>query len=103
MELAHLHPEPPAIRVFDAGMGDGTLSTRVLREMHRRFPTLPFYVVGKKISPEDTRPSLDKMADRFHEPPAPVLVVTNMYYTEAPWLAPHAILGGDVAGLAGGG
>jgi SAM-dependent methyltransferase len=91
MELAHLHPEPPAVRVFDAGMGDGTLLTRVLRDMHRRFPTLPFYVVGKEISLEDTRLSLDKMADRFHEHPATVLVVTNMYYTEAPWLAPNAV------------
>ena len=91
MELAHLHPEPPAIRVFDAGMGDGTLLTRVLRDMHRRYPTLPFYVVGKEISLEDTRLSLDKMADRFHEHPATVLVVTNMYYTEAPWLAPNAV------------
>ena len=91
MELAHLHPEPPAIRLFDAGMGDGTLLTRVLRDMHRRFPTLPFYVVGKEISLEDTRLSLDTMADRFHEHPATVLVVTNMYYTEAPWLAPNAV------------
>jgi hypothetical protein len=91
MELGHLHPEPPAIRVFDAGMGDGTLLTRVLRDMHRRYPTLPFYVVGKEISLEDTRLSLDKMADRFHEHPATVLVVTNMYYTEAPWLAPNAV------------
>jgi hypothetical protein len=91
MELAHLHPEPPALRVFDAGMGDGTVLTRVMREMHRRFPTLPFYVVGKEISLEDARLSLDKMADRFHEHPATVLVVTNMYYTEAPWLAPKAV------------
>jgi len=91
MELAHLHPEPPALRVFDAGMGDGTVLTRVMREMHRRFPNLPFYVVGKEISLEDARLSLDKMADRFHEHPATVLVVTNMYYTEAPWLAPKAV------------
>ena len=91
LELAHLHPEPPAVRVFDAGMGDGTVLTRVMREMHRRLPTLPFYVVGKEISLEDTRLSLDKMADRFHEHPATVLVVTNMYYTEAPWLAPKAL------------
>ena len=54
------------MRVFDAGMGDGTVLTRVMREMHRRLPTLPFYVVGKEISLEDTRLSLDKMADRFH-------------------------------------
>ena len=91
MELAHLHPEPPAVRVFDAGMGDGTVLTRVMREMHRRFPTLPFYFVGKEISLEDVRLSLDKMADRFYEHPATVLVVTNMYYTEAPWLAPKAV------------
>lgn len=91
MELAHIHPEPPAVRVFDAGMGDGTVLTRVMREMHRRLPTLPFYVVGKEISLEDTRLCLDKMADRFHEHPATVLVVTNMYYTEAPWLAPKSL------------
>ena len=93
LELAHLHPEPPAVRLFDAGMGDGTVLTRVMREMHRRLPTLPFYVVGKEISLEDTRLCLDKMADRFHEHPATVLVVTNMYYTEAPWLAPKSLSG----------
>jgi hypothetical protein len=91
MELAHLHPEPPAVRVFDAGMGDGTVLTRVMREMHRRFPTLPFYFAGKEISLEDVRLSLDKMSDRFYEHPATVLVVTNMYYTEAPWLTPKAV------------
>ena len=93
LELAHLHPTPPAVRVFDAGMGDGTVLTRAMREMHRRFPTLPFYVVGKEISLEDVRLSLDKMADRFHEHPATVLVVTNMYYTEAPWLTPRSLSG----------
>jgi hypothetical protein len=91
MELAHIHPRPPAIRVFDAGMGDGTVLTRVMREMHRRFPTMPFYFVGKEISLEDVRLSLAKMADRLFEHPATVLVVTNMYYSEAPWLAPKAL------------
>jgi len=91
MELAHLHPTPPAVRVFDAGMGDGTVLTRVMREMHRRFPTMPFYFVGKEISLEDVRLSLEKMADRFFEHPATVLIVTNMYYTEAPWLTPKSL------------
>jgi hypothetical protein len=90
LELAHIHPQPPAVRVFDAGMGDGTVLTRVMREMHRRFPTMPFFFVGKEISLEDVRLSLDKMADRLFEHPATVLVVTNMYYSEAPWLAPNA-------------
>ena len=90
MELAHIHPRPPAVRVFDAGMGDGTVLTRVMREMHRRFPTMPFYFVAKEISLEDVRLSLEKMADRFFEHPSTVLVVTNMYYTEAPWLTPKS-------------
>jgi hypothetical protein len=91
MELANIHPRPPAVRVFDAGMGDGTVLTRVMREMHRRFATLPFYLVGKEVSLEDVRLSLAKMADRFFEHPATVLVVTNMYYSEAPWLTPKAL------------
>jgi hypothetical protein len=72
-------------------MGDGTVLTSVMRTMHHRFPTMPLYVVGKEISLEDVRLSLDKMADRFFEHPATVLVVTNMYYTEAPWLAPRSV------------
>jgi len=91
LELGHIHPRPPAVRLFDAGMGDGTVLARVMREMHRRFPTVPFYIIGKEISLEDVRLSLRKMADRFFEHPATVLVVTNMYYSEAPWLTPRAV------------
>ncbi len=90
MELGRLMPRPPALRVFDAGIGDGTVITRVLRQMHWRFPTTPFLVVGKEISLEDVRLSLEKMADRFFEHPALVLVVTNLYYTEAPRLMPRS-------------
>ncbi len=91
LELGHIHPRPPAVRLFDAGMGDGTVLASVMREMHRRFSTVPFYIVGKEISLEDVRLSLRKMADRFYEHPATVLVVTNMYYTEAPWLTPRTV------------
>jgi hypothetical protein len=91
MELANVHPKPPALRLFDAGMGDGTVLTRVLREMHHRYPTMPLYIVGKEISLEDVRLSLEKMADRFFEHPATVLVMTNLYYSEAPWLTPKSL------------
>jgi len=89
-ELPNLHPTPPALRVFDAGVGDGTVLTRVMRRMHQRFPTLPFYIVGKEISLEDVRLTLEKLPDRFFEHPATVLVLTNLYYKEAPWLTPHS-------------
>lgn len=86
LELANIHPRPPAVRIFDAGVGDGTVLTRVLRSMHRRFTNMPFYVSGKEISLEDVRLTLDKMPDRLFEHPATVFVLTNMYYGEAPWL-----------------
>jgi hypothetical protein len=91
MELANLHPRPPAVRVFDAGVGDGTVLTRTMRAMHSRFPTMPFYIVGKEISLEDVRLALEKMPDRFYEHPASVLVMTNLYYREAPWLVPASV------------
>ncbi|MBI3435700.1 MAG: hypothetical protein HY056_11590 [Proteobacteria bacterium] len=87
LELANLHPRPPAVRVFDAGAGDGTVMSRVMRAMHDRYPHMPFYVVGKEISLEDVRLTLQKMADRFYEHPATVLVLTNLAYADAPWLA----------------
>src|SRR5262249_7153064 len=86
LELANIHPRPPAVRVFDAGVGDGTVLLRALRAMHDRFPTIPFYVVGKEISLEDVRLALQKMSDRFYEHPATVLVLTNLAYADAPWL-----------------
>ncbi|HEY7663903.1 MAG TPA: hypothetical protein VH934_12360 [Xanthobacteraceae bacterium] len=87
LELANLHPRPPALRVFDAGVGDGTVLLRAMRAMHDRFPHTPFYVVGKEISLEDVRLALQKMSDRFFEHPATVLVLTNLAYADAPWLA----------------
>ena len=90
-ELTHLRPDPPALRVFDAGMGDGTVLTHVMRAMHQRFPTLPFYVVGKEVSLEDVRLSLEKLPDRLVEHPSSVIVLTNLYYAEAPWLMPRDV------------
>jgi hypothetical protein len=87
LELANVHPRPPAFRLFDAGVGDGTVLLRALRAMHDRFPHTPFYVVGKEISLEDVRLALQKMSDRFFEHPATVLVFTNLAYADAPWLA----------------
>lgn len=86
LELANIHPRPPAVRLFDAGVGDGTVLARVMRAMHDRFPTMPFYAVGKEISLEDVRLTLQKLPDRFVEHPASVVVLTNLAYAEAPWL-----------------
>jgi hypothetical protein len=91
MELGNIHPRPPAVRIFDAGVGDGTVLSRVMRAMHQRYPTMPFYIVGKEVSLEDVRLALDRMPDRFFEHPSTVLVMTNLYYSEAPWLTPKSV------------
>ena len=90
MDIRGLRPMLPALRVFDAGMGDATVLTRLMRDLHRQYPTVPFLIVGKEISQEDIRISLEKMADRFYEHPLTVLVLTNMLYCRSP-LAPSRI------------
>jgi hypothetical protein len=88
-ELSNLHPIPPALRFFDAGMGDATVISRLMRNAHRVFPTIPFLVVAKEISLEDVRLGLERMPNRFHEHPATVFVITNLNYAEAPRLMPR--------------
>jgi len=90
-ELDSLAPEPPALRLFDAGVGDGTVLTHLLSAMHAKFPTIPFYAAGKEISLEDVRLTLEKLPDRFVEHPQTVLVLTNMNYAEAPHLRPNTV------------
>jgi hypothetical protein len=85
-ELKHIRPTPPAIRLFDAGMGDGTVLVRLMRSVHRQFPTVPMLVVAKEISLEDVRLGLEKLPDRLFEHPGTVFVVTNLTYAEAPRL-----------------
>jgi len=87
-EIHHIQPRPPALKIFDAGMGDATVLSLIMRDMHRRFPHVPFLINAKEISLEDVRLGLEKMPDRFFEHPATVLVITNLNYSEAPKLMP---------------
>jgi hypothetical protein len=87
-ELGQVKPTPPALRLFDAGMGDATVLSRLMRSVHRFFPTVPLVAVAKEISLEDVRLGLEKMPDRFYEHPHTILVVTNLSYVDAPGLLP---------------
>jgi hypothetical protein len=88
-ELDQLKPTPPALRVFDAGTGNGVVLSTVLSDLHRRMPSVPFVVVGKEVSMEDTRLTLATLPDRLAEHPETVVVLTNMFYAEAPTLFPR--------------
>jgi len=87
-ELPQIQPGDRALRIFDAGMGDASVLSLLMRRAHRTFQHIPWLIVGKEISIEDVRLALDRLPDRFVEHPEMVFVVTNMNYREAPSLTP---------------
>ena len=62
-----LKPKYPALKIFDAGMGDGSLLMSIMRQCHQRMPNIPLLVTTKEISLEDVRLGLEKLPDRFVE------------------------------------
>ena len=82
-----ISPGSRALRIFDAGMGDGLILSRVMRRLHQQFEHIPWLIVAKETSVEDVRQGLAMLPDRFHEHPETVVVITNLLYREAPTLA----------------
>lgn len=85
-QAADVGPGEHALRIFDAGMGDGLIITQLMRRLHQRFPHIPWLIVGKETSVEDIRQALVRLPDRFLEHPETVIVLTNLLYREAPSL-----------------
>ena len=84
--IDEIEPKKPALKIFDAGVGDGAVLMNVLRSCHEKFPTIPFFVSGKDVSMEDVRLTIEKLADRLVEHPNMVFVISNLNYSEAPSL-----------------
>ena len=78
-----IKPDKPGVKIFDAGMGDGSLLMNVMRQCHSTNPTIPLLVSTKEISIEDVRLGLEKLPDRFVEHKNTVFVISNLHYAEA--------------------
>ncbi len=78
-----LKPKSPALKVFDAGMGDGSLLMNVMRQCHQKMPNIPLLISTKEISMEDVRLGLEKLPDRFVEHKNTVFVISNLNYVES--------------------
>ena len=78
-----IKPQKPGVKLFDAGMGDGSLLMNVMRQCHSANPTIPLLVSTKEISIEDVRLGLEKLPDRFVEHKNTVFVISNLHYAEA--------------------
>jgi len=87
-----LKPKKPALNIFDAGLGDGSLLISVLRSCHKEFPNIPFLVFAKEISMEDVRIGIEKLPHIFVEHPNTVFVLTNLHYSEAAELVSKSTL-----------
>tara|TARA_B100000497_G_scaffold81951_1_gene91384 strand:- start:2783 stop:4219 length:1437 start_codon:yes stop_codon:yes gene_type:complete len=86
-----LSVSPPALRVFEANLGEGTTLARLLRALHHKHPTVPFLIVARERGLSDLRNSLGKMADRLLEHPLTVVVITNMNFEEAATLTSGSV------------
>ena len=78
-----LKPKYPALKIFDAGMGDGSLLMNIMRQCHQRMPNVPLLVTTKEISLEDVRLGLEKLPDRFVEHKNTVFIISNLNYIES--------------------
>ena len=74
-----IKPTKPGIKIFDAGMGDGSLLMNVMRQCHESKPNIPLLVSTKEISIEDVRLGLEKLPDRFIEHKTTVFVISNLH------------------------
>ncbi len=81
--IHNLKPKFPALKIFDAGMGDGSLLMSVMRQCHQKMPHIPLLVATKEISLEDVRLGLEKLPDRFVEHKNTVFVISNLNYVES--------------------
>ena len=81
--IQSVKPKHPALKIFDAGMGDGSLLMSVMRQCHQKLPNIPLLVSTKEISMEDVRLGLEKLPDRFVEHKNTVFVISNLNYAES--------------------
>ena len=70
------------LRILDAGTGDGTIKSNVIKTFHKHHPYTSLLITGKEISYEDLKNTLEKMPDRFVEHPNLLVTMTNVRFSE---------------------
>jgi hypothetical protein len=70
------------LRILDAGTGDGTIFSNIIKSFHRCHPYTSLLITGKEISYEDLKNTLEKMPDRFVEHPNLLITMTNVKFSE---------------------
>ena len=81
-------PKKKVTRFLDAGIGDGTITSNIIKRFHDVHPNSLLLITGKEISFEDVFNSLIKFPDRFVEHPKLAITLTNMKFAELGLLSP---------------
>ena len=80
--IAGLSENKSYLRILDAGTGDGTIYSNIIKSFHRYHPYASLLMMGKEISYEDLKNTLEKMPDRFVEHPNLLITMTNVRFSE---------------------
>jgi hypothetical protein len=70
------------LKILDAGTGDGTIKSNIIKSFHKYHPYTSLLITGKEISYEDLKNTLEKMPDRFVEHPNLMVTMTNVKFSE---------------------
>lgn len=81
-------PKKKVTQFLDAGIGDGTITSNIIKKFHDVHPNSLLLITGKEISFEDVFNSLIKFPDRFVEHPKLAITLTNMKFAELGLLYP---------------
>ena len=80
--VAGLSENRSYIRILDAGTGDGTIFSNIIKSFHKYHPYTSLLIAGKEISYEDLKNTLEKVPDRFVEHPNLLITMTNVKFSE---------------------
>ena len=80
--ISKLSENKSYIRVLDAGTGDGTIFSNMIKSFHKCHPYTSLLITGKEISYEDLKNTLEKTPDRFVEHPNLLITMTNVKFSE---------------------
>ena len=80
--VAGLSENKSYLRILDAGTGDGTIFSNIIKSFHKHHHYTSLLITGKEISYEDLKNTLDKVPDRFVEHPNLLITMTNVKFSE---------------------
>ena len=88
--IQNINKKKTYVKILDAGTGDGTIASHVMKAFHKCHPNTLLFFTGKEVSHQDVTNTLEKLSDRFMEHPKLVVTLTNVKYSQIDRLSDFA-------------